>query len=66
LTDDDRKDQWIIVFHDDVTIKTVIKILLFNARDRGRLAGTKQRKFTENRTLAHINTAYIQKLDHFS
>jgi len=32
----------IALLHDDVTIKT-----LFNARDHGRLAGTKQRKFTE-------------------
>jgi len=39
----------IALLHDDVTIKTFIKILLFDTRDHGRLEGTKQRKFTENR-----------------
>jgi len=38
----------IALLHDDITIKTFIKILLFNARDHGHLAGTKQCKFTEN------------------
>jgi len=45
----------IALLYDDVTIKTFIKILLFNARDHGRLAGTKQRKFTENRSKTSIN-----------
>jgi len=65
-----------------VTIKTFVKILLCNARDYGRLAGTKQRKFTaENRSknrinsrrevellpiLEHISTHYIRKPDHFN
>jgi len=31
-----------------IAIETFIKILLFNARDHGRLAGTKQGKFNEN------------------
>jgi len=39
-----------------VTIKTFIKILLFNGRDPGRSAGTKQRKFTENRSKTGINS----------
>jgi len=38
----------IAILHDDFTIKTSLKILLFNARDNVRMAGTKQRKFTEN------------------
>jgi len=42
--------------HHDVTINTFIKILLFNARDHGRLVGTKQRKFTENRSKNCINS----------
>jgi len=42
---------------DDVTIKTFIKILLFNAlRDHGRLAGTKQCKFTENHSKTGIKS----------
>jgi len=44
----------IALSHNDVTIKTFIKILLFNARDRGRLAGTKQCKFTENHSKNQI------------
>jgi len=46
----------IALLHDDVTIKTFIKILLFNAKDHGRLTGTKQRKFTENRPKTGINS----------
>jgi len=46
----------IALLHDDVTIKTFIKILLFNARDHGRLAGTKQRKLAENRSKTGINS----------
>jgi len=45
-----KTDKWqllIVLLHDDVTIKTFIKILLFNARDHVRLLGTKQRKFTK-------------------
>jgi len=34
----------IVLLHDDVAIKTLNKVLYFNARDHGRLAGTKQRK----------------------
>jgi len=33
----------IVLLHDDITIKTFIKILLFNAKDHGCLAGAKQR-----------------------
>jgi len=46
----------IALLHDDVGIKTFIKILLFNARDHGRLAGTKQHKFTENRSKTGIKS----------
>jgi len=45
----------IALSHYDVTIKTFIKIL-FNARDHGRLEGTKQRKFTENLSKNRINS----------
>jgi len=56
-------------------MKQFIKSLLFNARDYGRWAGTKQRKFTENRSknrinslteMEHMNTRCIRKTDHFS
>jgi len=46
----------IALLHDDVTIKTFIKILLFNAKDHGCLAGTKQHKFTKNRSKTSINS----------
>jgi len=46
-----RKYRTIALLHYDVTIKTFIKILLFNARDYSRLAGTKQRKFTVSKTV---------------
>jgi len=46
----------IALLHDDVTIKIFIKILLLNARDHGCLAGTKQCKFTENRSKNCINS----------
>jgi len=39
----------IALLHYDVTIKIFIKILLFNARDHGRLAVTKQRKFMHSK-----------------
>jgi len=45
----------IALLHDDVTINTFIKIILLNARDHGRLEGTK-RKFTENRSETSINS----------
>jgi len=44
----------IALLHYDV--KTFIKIILFNARVHGCLAGTKQRNFTENRTKNRINS----------
>jgi len=47
---------FIALLHDDVTIKTFIEILLFNARDHGCLVGTKQWKFTENRCKTSINS----------
>jgi len=46
----------IALLHYDVTIKTFIKILLFNERHHGRLVGTKERKFTENRSKNRINS----------
>jgi len=46
----------IAISHYDITIKTFIKILLFNTRDHGRLEGTKQCKFTENRSKNSINS----------
>jgi len=46
----------IALLHYDVTIKPFIKILLFNARNHGRLEATKQRKFTENRSKNRINS----------
>jgi len=46
----------IALLHDDVTIKTFIKNLLFNARDHGRSTGTKQRKFTESRSKTGKNS----------
>jgi len=65
----------IALLHDDITIKTFIKILLYNARDNGNLEGIKQHKFTEKQYkftkrsgivskcleyyLAHMNTYYI-------
>jgi len=42
--------------HYDVTTKTFIKILLFNARDHGHMEGTKQHKFTENHFKSCINS----------
>jgi len=36
--------------------KHLSKVILFNARDHGRLAGTKQRKFTENRSKNRKNS----------
>jgi len=45
----------IALLYYNVTIKTSIKILLFNARDHGRSAGTKQLKLTENRSKHRIN-----------
>jgi len=46
----------IALLHHDVTIKTFIKFLLFNTRDHGRLAGTKECKFTEDCFKNHINS----------
>jgi len=46
----------IALLRDDVTIKTFIKILLFNTRDYGHLAETKQRKFPENPSKTGINS----------
>jgi len=46
----------IALLHDDVTIITFIKIQLLNARDHGRLMGTKQCKFTENHSKTSINS----------
>jgi len=47
----------IAILHYEVAIKTFIKVLLFDARDHGRLAGTKQRKtVTENRSKSRINS----------
>jgi len=46
----------IALLHDDVNIKTFIKILLFNARDHGRLVWTKQHKFTKNCSKTGINS----------
>jgi len=45
----------IAISHYYVRIKAFIKILLFNEMDHGRLAGTKQLIFTENRTKNRIN-----------
>jgi len=45
----------ITLLHDDVTIKTFFKIPLFNARNYGRLAGRKQRKFAD-RSKTAINS----------
>jgi len=46
----------ITLSHYDITIKTFIKILLCNARDHDQLEGTKQHKFTENRSKNRINS----------
>jgi len=46
----------IALWQNDITIKTFIKILLFNTRDHGHLEGTKQRKYTENHTKNHIKS----------
>jgi len=46
----------IALLHDDITIKTFIKILLINTGNRGCLAGTKQCKFAENHSKTGINS----------
>jgi len=50
----------IVLSHIDITTKTFIKIPLFNARDHGRLEGTKQRKFTGNRFKSRINSRKVE------
>jgi len=45
----------IALIHQGFTTQTFIKVVLFNARDHGRSAGTKQLKFTKNRSISCIN-----------